>query len=85
MAIDRSALMADAHARFRRRRGTAFPITFGEALRRAWAAAKLRQTADEARGRVLAPVGHIRPARGQTTHGRPLSVARFPADARPAP
>jgi hypothetical protein len=41
--LSRSKIMADAHDRYRRRRGSHHELTFGECLRRAWQAAKQRQ------------------------------------------
>lgn len=52
--IDRAAVFRDAHSRFRRRRGTAHELTFSEALRRAWQAAKQRR--DEVAQYHTAPV-----------------------------
>ena len=69
--LDRAAIMRDAHVRYRRRRGTAEALTFGEALRRAWAAARERQDratrlalAMAATGRAcrVAPAGSELPA-----------------------
>jgi uncharacterized LabA/DUF88 family protein len=42
--IDKAAVFRDAHSRYRRRRGTNEALTFGECLRRAWRAAKQRQS-----------------------------------------
>jgi len=58
MTFDRSAIMKDAHSRFRRRRDGPFPLAFGECLSRAWQAARERreQRVAEVRAYHAAPI-----------------------------